>query len=110
MVTMTLSPILWNGVGFLHYLVEHTHTFCADDSHGDHAPSEDCHSIYHIGVNHDHQQVPTEIEFHELKQLIAFETAIFIKSIASTSTSPSIYSSPHLGRSHAIDVFQPPTV
>ena len=109
MIMMTLSPILLNGVGFLHYLVEHTHTFCADDSHGDHAPSEDCHSIYHLGLNQDHQQVPTEIKFHELKQLLAFETGIFIKSITTTNSTLSIYPSSHLGRLHLIDVFQPPT-
>ena len=71
LLNLLLLPLIWNGVNFIHYLVEHTHTFCESEQNHQHTSAEDCHTICHISPQPYQGQIPVEkIEFYELKQYI----------------------------------------
>ena len=68
--SLLLIPLIWNGVSFIHFLVEHTHTFCASEQDHQHTSTDICHTICHVSPQHDQGQIPHNIEFYELKQCI----------------------------------------
>ena len=72
LLILLLSPIIWNGVTFFHYLVEHTHTFCQKDTTHNHSDTNECLSIFQLTENQHHKQLPSpkEIEFKEIKQFL----------------------------------------
>lgn len=108
LLSLVLIPIVWNGVSFLHYLVEHTHTFCENDADHEHSSTDHCLTMYHLGQSHDHHQVPTKTEFYELKQFInnfsSFNIPAFITNLSETD----VIHSTRFGRLYINEVFQPP--
>jgi len=103
-----LIPLLWNGVNFLHYLVEHTHTFCASEENHQHTSTDECHTICHISPLHDQSQIPTKIEFYELKQCITAYSYFNIQSTFSNQLSTNNTFSFLYGRMISEDIFRPP--
>ena len=103
-----LIPLIWNGVSFMHYLVEHTHTFCESEQNHHHSSTEDCQTICHIAPQHDHGQVPHNIEFYELKQCISpfsyFDTQLLLPNRTSICPDYSLLYKKIISK----DIFRPP--
>lgn len=103
-----LIPFFWNGASFIHYLVEHTHTFCASEQDHQHSSVEDCHTICHISPQHEDGQIPHKVEFHELKKCVseapfANNQFSFPNAISANSDYAILY-----GRILSEDIFRPP--
>ena len=108
LLSFMMIPIFWNAMSFVHYLVEHTHTFCTNKQDHQHSSSDDCFKICNITQHHDQGQVPLKVEFYELKQYItpfsSFKTPIkFTNQLSSFTNYSSLY-----GRVILEDVFRPP--
>lgn len=109
LLSFMLIPLFWNGISLMHYLVEHTHSFCAGEQDHQHASTEDCETICHISPLHNQTQSPHKsIEFYELKQCITefhfLNNQVLV--INSKSTTPDyllLY-----GRLLSDDIFRPP--
>ena len=72
---LMLLPVVWNGIGLWHYIVAHTHTFCAADlAEHTHQTPEGCISIFQLENNQPNQQLPTTNEYYELKTCITSNT------------------------------------
>ena len=106
--SLMLIPLLWNGMNFIHYLVEHTHTFCASEEDHQHTSSNDCQTICHITPSHDQGQLPTKIEFYELKQYITADSYLDIQDLFSNQLSTNTAFSFLYGRTISEDIFRPP--
>ena len=105
---LMLIPLYWNGMSLIHYMVEHTHTFCTSEQNHEHSSTEDCHAICHITPQHDHGQIPNTVEFYELKQCVT--TLSFFNHQFSFFNYTSTYSDYSLlrGRMLLADIFRPP--
>jgi len=108
LLSLLLIPLFWNGMSFIHYLVEHTHTFCTSEQDHQHTLTEECPTICHITPQHEQDQIPHNIEFHELKQCIttcaSFNAQFaFSYQISTNSDYTLLY-----GRILSEDIFRPP--
>ena len=72
LLSLLVFPILWNGISFLHYAVEHTHTFCQSDTEHSHPDPDNCLSIFELSDNQNKSELPatTNSEFQELQQFL----------------------------------------
>jgi len=109
LLTLLLFPIFWNGVSLIHYVVEHTHTFCETESAHSHPNPDNCLSIFQLSESQSQSQLPvnTKIDFQELKQyltpnlalnsirLLSFQQINFVNSVLPDDCFPK-------------DVFHPP--
>lgn len=103
-----LLPVIWNGIGIWHYVMEHTHTFCTTDS-AEHAHEmlEDCISICQLTNNQPHQQLPTTNDYYELKTCIT--STPFFNILLFSSTRQPNFINPFLLETHFLtDIFHPP--
>jgi len=107
LLLLMLFPIIWNGVGLFHHLVEHTHTFCENHDH-EHSTVHECMNICHITQNHHHNQLPSEIDFHELKQYVNNCSPLDFPVVLITSTALIAESSALHDRTLSDDIFRPP--
>lgn len=103
-------PIFWNGISLIHYVVEHTHTFCETDLEHSHPNPDDCLTILQLAENNSQSQLPstTKIEFQDLQQYLT--PNLYLTSIAFSSFSAinfANFSLPNDG--YLKDVFHPPT-
>ncbi len=104
-----LIPLLWNGASLLHYLVEHTHTFCASEENHQHQSMDDCQTICHILPSHEESQLPINIEFYELKQCITASSELYIQDkFLNQLSTITPFSSLFYGRIISEDIFRPP--
>ncbi len=110
LLSLVLTPIVWNGFGFLHYLLAHTHTFCEDDANHEHPSAKECLAMYHIGQDHDQHQVPAKVKFYELKQFVAPILSLNIQSFIPSHSAIDINFLLHFGRIYANEVFHPPAL
>ncbi|MFK8008032.1 MAG: hypothetical protein AB8H03_16865 [Saprospiraceae bacterium] len=108
LLSLMLIPLLWNGISFLHYVMEHTHTFCASEENHEHQLAGDCHTICQITPTHDKSQLPNKIEFYKLKQYVTAYTCLPIQSTFSNQLSTSTAFSFLYGRIISEDIFRPP--
>jgi len=108
LLSLLLIPLVWNGMSFIHYLVEHTHTFCASEQAHEHTSTEDCHTICHITPQHEQSQIPHNIEFHELKQCISTSTSFNNQFAFSYQFSTSSDYTLLYGRIISEDILRPP--
>jgi len=109
LLSLMLIPFFWNAKSLIHYLVEHTHTFCASEQDHQHSPTDDCHTICLITTaQHDQAPIPTKTEFHELKQCItafsSFNTHFLLTNHLSTNANYALL----YGRIISEDIFRPP--
>ena len=108
LIKLMLLPVVWNGIGLWHYVVEHTHIFCVNDlAAHTHPTPADCLSLCQLTDNHPNQQLPITNDYQELKTCITpnllFNT-IYLSSFKQTNfTEP--FSLDHL---FSNDIFQPP--
>lgn len=81
LLTLILIPIFWNGISLVHFVVEHTHTFCETESEHSHPNPENCLAIFQLTENQSESQLPsnTKIDFQELKQYLT--PSLELKSI-----------------------------
>jgi len=72
LLTLILTPIFWNGISLIHYVVEHTHTFCETESAHSHPNPDDCLALFQLAESQSQSQLPasTKIEFQDLKQYL----------------------------------------
>ena len=107
-LSLVLLPVIWNGIGLLHYMVDHTHTFCLDDSDHTHQPVEECLSICQITPNQS-QHIPTLNDYQELKQYLTFNKNLLPITILPVNQFN--FKDPHLlESSFSTDIFHPPIV
>lgn len=108
LLSLVLLPIIWNGVSFFHYVIEHTHTFCESDINHEHTHANDCLNVYHISQNQDHDPLLSKIEFFELKQYITafpfFDKQFSFSNITSTNSEYFLL----YNRILSEDIFRPP--
>lgn len=108
LLSLILIPSIWNGINFSHYLIEHTHTFCAIEESHQHQSTDDCQTICHITPIHDQSQIPTKIEFYKLKQCITAYSYSPIQSTSPNLLSTNTVFSFLYGRIIYQDIFRPP--
>lgn len=110
LLSVVSLPIMWNGLGFIHYLTEHTHTFCSDNKDDHQHSSDDCLTICHLFQHQDqnHNQISNKVEFYELKNYIKTDLSMDIQFVYSNHNITNNNLSHHFGRSHLNDVFHPP--
>ena len=105
---LILSPIVWNGLNFIHYVVEHTHTFCLSDEDHEHPKPHECSDIYHLTHQQNHDKIPHSIEFYEIKQyttdITLYTTQDFLSNLRSTYPNFSFL----YGRIFYDDILRPP--
>jgi len=103
-----LLPVIWNGIGLLHYVVEHTHTFCTtEETKHTHETVEDCLSLCQLTNQQPHQQLPTSNDYYELKICITKNAVLNTLSFSLTNQTnfiPPIL----LEKSFSDDIFHPP--
>ena len=107
--SVVLTPIVRNGIGFLHYLSAHTHTFCDTDTDHEHPAADACLAMCHMDQHQGQQQLPTKVKFHELKQFVTPMLSLDIQSFASSYSAIDIGFLLHFGRIYANEVFHPPS-
>jgi hypothetical protein len=108
LLSFMVIPLFWNGASFIHYLVEHTHTFCASEQDHQHDSTEDCQTICHVSPQHDQGQIPHKIEFYELKQYVTASPSIEKQfSFSKSHSTNSEYALLH-NRILSEDIFRPP--
>ncbi len=106
-LSLILSPIFWNGLSLVHYMVEHTHAFCLNDEDHNHQSVDECETICSLHSQDD--PVPSQkIEYQEFKQYITTLSTLNIKSPFSTLAATKAVTSLHYGRIYSNDVFHPP--
>ena len=78
-------PVIWNGISFIHYVIEHTHTLCSTTTEHAHPDPENCLSVFQLAESQRSNQFPpaTTIEFQELKQYLPLP--LYSSSIESQS-------------------------
>ncbi|MFT4761963.1 MAG: hypothetical protein ACI9XO_001044 [Paraglaciecola sp.] len=108
LLTLVLLPVIWNGVSFFHFIVEHTHTFCGNDADHEHSSTHDCLNIYHLTEYQDHEQILVKTEFFELKQYITNYPTLNIPILLSTSSAVKFESSFLYGKILTDGIFRPP--
>jgi len=107
-LSLILSPIVWNGLNFIHYVVEHTHTFCLSDTDHNHIKPNECSHIYHITHQQDRDQIPLNIEFYELKQYTTALSSLTAQDFLSNFTPTNTNFSFLYGRIFPNDILRPP--
>ena len=108
LVNLMLLPVIWNGLGLLHYVVAHTHTFCTTDSaeHAHQTPA-DCISLCQLTNNQPHQQLPITNDYYELKTCLT--STLFFNTLLLSSTNQSNFVDPFLLETHFLtNIFHPP--
>jgi len=108
LLSVVLLPIIWNGMGFFHYLVDHTHTFCENEDNHEHTSTDECLAMCHLGQSQAQHQIPTQIEFYELKQFITTPSILNIRPLVNNLSNTAIIRSHHFGRVYSNDIFHPP--
>lgn len=109
LLKLMLLPVIWNGIGLLHHVVVHTHTFCTSDSteHHTHETAENCLSIFQLNDQQPNEQLPTTNDYYELKTCITsnpFFNTFYLCSIKQTN-----FTEPFsLDKLFSNDIFQPP--
>ena len=94
-LSLMLLPVIWNGIGLWHYVMEHTHTFCAVDSvEHSHQTSEDCVSICQLINTTSNQQLPITNDYYELKTCIT--STPFFNTLLLSSSNQSNFIESHL--------------
>ncbi len=75
LLTLLLVPICWNGYSLLHYVLQHTHTFCQSTAEHSHPTPEDCLSVFQLVDSQNQSQLPStnNIEFQEIKQYLTLD-------------------------------------
>ena len=74
-LNLMMLPVIWNGIGWWHYVVEHTHAFCDSDlEEHTHQTPEDCVSICQLTNNQPNQQLPSTTDYYELKNCLPQNT------------------------------------
>jgi len=73
LLPLLLFPIIWNGISLFHYVVEHSHTLCLNETGHSHPSPDDCLSIFQLTDSQNQNQLPatTKSEYQELKQYIS---------------------------------------
>ena len=108
LLSLVLLPIIWNGMSFLHYAMEHTHVFCLAEEDHEHTAAHDCSDIYHNIENQNQEHLPVSIDFQEIKQYLtphsSMKTLVFSTSSSTSQVSFSIYHD----RLFPDDIFHPP--
>ena len=108
LLVLMFLPVIWNGLSLLHFVVEHTHTFCESDADHEHTSLHDCMSFCHITKSQENNQFLSKIEFSELKPCINPLSSFIIQSF-SFSLVTTMNESPFLlGRNYSNDIFHPP--
>jgi len=82
LLSLMLIPLLWNGMSLIHYLVEHTHSFCTNEQDHQHSSTEDCQIICHIAPQHAQGQIPHKLGFYKLKQYISPFSSFDVQSVS----------------------------
>lgn len=63
-----LLPVIWTGIGLWHFVAEHTHTFCTNDTATHiHQNMDDCVSICQLTNNPLQQYFSSSFDYQELK-------------------------------------------
>lgn len=107
LLSLTLLPIIWNGVGLFHYIVEHTHTFCLDETDHDHATADDCLNICHINQSQHQHQVLVQNEYQELKLYLT--PKLFFNPLSASPITLTNFSEPSFcDNPLPEDIFHPP--
>lgn len=78
LLTLLSFPILWNGISLVHYVVEHSHTFCQSEVEHSHPNPDDCLSIFQLADSENQSPLPatTKSEFQALKQYLTPQLAL----------------------------------
>lgn len=107
-LNLMMLPVIWNGIGLLHYVMEHTHTFCeADLAEHTHQIPDDCISICQLTVSQSNQQLPTTNDYYELK--ICLVQIPFFKRLLHNPSNKENFIESYLLESHfSDDIFNPP--
>jgi hypothetical protein len=103
-----LFPFFWNGLSLIHYMAEHTHTFCNTELDHEHIPSEDCHTICHFSAEEGQAQIPNKVEFYELHQCITTNTYLEAESNWANANSTNLSYAHLYNRSFSGNIFRPP--
>lgn len=108
LIGIVLIPLIWNGLQLMHYLVAHTHTFCASEHDHQHASASDCEKIYHVSTQQDNDQLSHNVEFYELKHYLSTSLNLYNQYFLTnlSSINPS-FTMPY-GRVLLEDIFRPP--
>ena len=103
-----LLPVIWNGIGLWHYVMEHTHTFCTENStEHSHDDLDDCISICQLVNNQPNQLLPTNNDYHELKTCLTPNP--FFNTLLFSLTNQANFITPFLLEIHFFDdIFHPP--
>jgi len=105
---LLIVPLTWNAINFIHYLVEHTHTFCDSDFSHHHTSTEDCQTICHFTPQHQQNKIPNKVEFYELKQCISSISYYSIEHVDLFQLSTNLNYIPLYGRDNVNSIFRPP--
>lgn len=108
LLSLTLIPVIWNGINMIHYVVEHTHVFCTNYDDHTHQTVEECSSFcvfedyqhqYHFSIQNDYQELKIYLTLHHLsfnfKTPLSLYQSIFLES-------------PAWEHSFIRDIFRPP--
>ncbi|MFK7980626.1 MAG: hypothetical protein AB8G86_11635 [Saprospiraceae bacterium] len=109
LLNLMLLPVIWNGIGLVHYVVAHTHTFCTNDSTDNHTHDEieACLSICQLTDIQPHQQLPVTNDYFELKICITKNS--FLNTFALSLTNQVNFTDSYLlEKSFSDDIFHPP--
>lgn len=89
-------------------MVEHTHTFCEDETTHSHSTTNECLTIFQLSQTHDQLPAPTNNDFQELKQFIA--PTLSVESAVLATLQQSNFINLHLkGELFLKAIFHPPT-
>lgn len=69
--SLILFPVIWNSISLFHYMIEHTHTFCVNETDHTHKTTEDCLSICQLNQDQLPQHLPVQDKYQELKLYLA---------------------------------------
>ncbi len=107
-LNLMMLPVIWNGIGLWHYVMEHTHTFCeADSAEHAHQTPEDCINICQLTNNQPNQQLPTTNDYYELKNCITPNT--FFNTLYDCPIKQTNFIEPFsLDNYFSDDIFHPP--
>lgn len=98
---------MWNGVTLFHFVVEHTHTFCEDETTHTHTSTEECLTIFQLSQSHDQMPAQTNNEFQKLKQFIA--PTLLVATAVQPNLQQSNFINLHLKEELFLKaIFQPP--
>ncbi|MEM9822225.1 MAG: hypothetical protein AAF985_14175 [Bacteroidota bacterium] len=108
LLSLVMLPVIWNGMNLVHYVLEHTHAFCLTDTDHEHKSAHECLDLYHFSQSHDHNHLPTKVEFFELNQYITDFSSLNIQSYSSVFNATKAVSSFFYGRIYIEEIFHPP--